>query len=244
MRFGLRIPRRVLLDAELSPRAKCVYGILAGLARPDAARSSMAEWLMCEQYAISKARRELVERGLIAATPPKRRKGKRFIERYRYELLAGHDLHGLVRPAERERITAAWAASASDNARVSHALLLAAYLDLAGRANLGTTDAAAAVSLSLSRAAVGRIHRATKEARNVRSHTRLKEDQVLQGEDLMLKNLVVSPSSTTSPLVVPDTGATVCDVESSARPPLADVLEEGRGEVSAASETAGTKVAA
>jgi hypothetical protein len=181
VRFGLLIPRRVLFDVELSPLARCMYGVLAGLVRPDAARSSMAEWLMCDEKRITAARRELEAKGLIVATPPTRRRGVKFVERFRYELRAGHDLHGLVAPDERERLVAVYADGLAHRSRVSYGLLLAAYLDLAETANLPRSNVAAAASLGLSKAAVGRIHRRNYGSGLVRSRPRLKE---VQDQDL------------------------------------------------------------
>lgn len=89
MTFDVRIPDSVLLHKALSPQAKALYGLIAAVPNHDPSRRQITDTLGFNSATATKARAELERAGLIIATRPTRRIGKRLAESVRCTLTGG-----------------------------------------------------------------------------------------------------------------------------------------------------------
>jgi DNA-binding transcriptional ArsR family regulator len=97
---GLRIPDTVLLDRQLAPSARVLYGLLAASGPSfNPANSQIEGSLGMGWRRIDQARRALEERGLVTLTrPTEKDRRRRYTEPIRYAVHAGQGQDVWVRP--------------------------------------------------------------------------------------------------------------------------------------------------
>jgi hypothetical protein len=97
--YGLRIPDAVLLDRQLSPAARVLYGLLAASGPSfNPAISQIERTLGISQQRLYPALDELRTRGLVKTQRPTKKIGKQFIEPTRYTVRTAWGDYVWVRP--------------------------------------------------------------------------------------------------------------------------------------------------